>query len=114
MQECWYRYDYYLTAPAVDEFERRCGESTVHLRLQHYEVLRHTPKGVWLLLPDGYKRFVLREVNRRFACPTKEEALESFLARKRRQRTIYRTRIRHIEAAMNLAARNEVEECALW
>jgi len=56
----------------------------MNLVLSSHDVARTTPKG-WRLMSG---RFVLREATRRWACPTVEEALESFQARKRRQSSI--------------------------
>jgi hypothetical protein len=52
-----------------------------------YVVIRHPPKGVWLEGRYGpFKpRFVLKGARRRFACPTKTEALASYIARQKRR-----------------------------
>ncbi len=67
--EVWYRYDKY---------------SENHIHAFEYPVLKHTPKGVWR---DNYgkKRFVLKDGLKRFALPTKKEALESYIRRKKKQ-----------------------------
>lgn len=83
----WYRYD---SHPRTDG-------ATVNLN--SYQVTKETPKGVWL---EG-RRFVLRGARKRFACPTVEEAAESFVARKRRQINILRAQLRHAEAALATA-----------
>jgi len=106
--EIWYRYEDYCTAPPVDEFENRIGESEVHIRLRTFEVVKHTPKGVWLIETIGTwkcepERFVLKDSHKRFACPTIELALESFEARKLKQARIYRARIKVAEEALRLA-----------
>lgn len=72
----WYRYH-----------ETWYEYSGVRVWEQKLEVLKETPKGVWL--DDwGNRRFVLRDARKRYACPTRQEALESFIARKRRQREL--------------------------
>ena len=71
----WYRYR--------DEYFR---EGDVRIFEQVLKVLKETPKGVWLN-DSGNRRFVLRDARKRFACPTRQEALESFIARKRLQRS---------------------------
>jgi len=80
--EKWYRYEgirscytneydeVFMTRPAV--------------KLVEMEVVSHTPKGVWLKLYP-----VLKSARKRFACPTIEEAKESFIARKRKQISIH-------------------------
>lgn len=84
-------------------------------RLRYFRVERETPKGVWLRQiygetyePDDFissdrPRFVLRESNKRYACPTKEEALASFEARKRKHTHILATRIDLINESVRLA-----------
>lgn len=65
----WYRYDGYE-----------------YVSCSPYKVLRHTNKGVWLEMGYGIKpKFVLNNARKRFAYPTKKEALESFRMRKLRQ-----------------------------
>lgn len=73
--EFWYRY------ADVNTSDGLC------IMLREYQVLRHTPKGVWLNMPTGKdgKRFILRSARKRVACPTLEEAKKSFCARKKRQ-----------------------------
>jgi hypothetical protein len=82
--EIWYRYEDIVYASLYDD-----GPGRLVVELREYEVLRHTPKGVWLTLGFGDKRFVLRGARKRFACPTKLEARESFIARKTRQMKIH-------------------------
>lgn len=91
MDERWYRYD----------ADQDCGGSW-HVRCFSFPVLKHTPKGVQLNV-WGKRRFVLRDARKRYACPTVEEAKESFMARKRRQYRIYRTRALDLEKLLDLA-----------
>ena len=67
---------------------------TVYYRYDGYEyascesfrVVKHTPKGVWISL--GYMekdKFILNGARKRWAYPSKVEALESFRMRKLRQ-----------------------------
>ena len=63
-------------------FVRRVGRSDSWQRthgdkLFEWCVASHTPKGVWLTLYGG-RRFVLLGATKRFACPTLDEAAESF------------------------------------
>lgn len=103
--ECWYRYDDYSEAVGgigVDGDWEYAGYSRTKLRLTKYPVIKHTPKGVWL---DNYgtKRFVRREAIKRFACPTEEEALESFIARKARQVSILTSQLEQAKKAKKMA-----------
>jgi hypothetical protein len=102
----WYRYDDIQYASPLDEYERvGIGEIKVHL--QEYRVVKETPKGVWLQqqssfskFGDSDRRFVLKDARKRFACPTKEQAMESFEARKKAQIRIYTARIKRAEKAL--------------
>lgn len=64
----------------IDADREEYGSTLPRLEAMWLEVTKTTPKGVWL-----GDRFVLRDVRKRFACPTLHEALESFVARKDRQ-----------------------------
>lgn len=103
--ETWFRYEDVQYAAPVDEFDRPCGEGQLTVELRKYEVLRHTPKGVWLRLYCGDKRFVLRDARKKFACPTLALAKESFLARKKCQVRIYTARANRAKRAIALAER---------
>jgi hypothetical protein len=69
-EEVWYRVDGASTDDA--------------LYLVSYTVLRHTDKGVWLDV-YGEEKFVLNGVGKRWANPTRHEAMVSFIARKKMQ-----------------------------
>lgn len=105
--EFWYRYEF---TPA-----HRLGDSWLirveggEMRLDRYMVLKHTPKGVWISKhPWGYwcphegKRFVLKDSHKKFACATEADALESFIQRKRRQRSILRGQLDDADAAWRM------------
>ena len=110
----WYRATETTTGTGyVDECGdwHRTGDSSVKILIEELEVLKRTPKGVWLKV-DSYdiygmacrdKRFVLNESRKRFACPTIKEALDSFVARKERQAEIYEARARTARRAIKLA-----------
>jgi hypothetical protein len=95
--ETWYRYEDIVYASIYDD-----GPGRLVVELREYEVLRHTPKGVWLTMGFGDKRFVLRGAHKRFACPTKLEARESFIARKRRQIRIHEAQAARARSAISL------------
>lgn len=94
----WYRYEDTLSGDDWGTY--------VNVHLRQLEVVRETPKGVWVRLYDSDmapQRFVLRESRKRYACPTKEEAMESFLARKRKQMKILKAKLAHVEEAIQIA-----------
>lgn len=116
----WYRYEEKHWAAPTDEYGDpiRGGGSTT-LELIEFNVVRFTPKGAWISHPwlfepsyreDGSykapgKRFQLRICRKRFACPTKKEALESLIARKTRQISIWQAQINQKEKAIQAANR---------
>jgi hypothetical protein len=103
-REVWYRVVDGRYAGSVDECGDPMGDGGAYVRVDEYPVLRHTPKGVWLEHAGRYgqHRFVLRVANKRWACPTKEEAMESFRARKQRQAKILRAQLAHVKEALAL------------
>lgn len=100
MTDVWYRYEDKLYASSVDEWGGSSGPGRVEVVLRTYPVLKTTPKGAWLDLGFGHKRFCLRECRKHFACATEEEAKESFRRRKQRQISIYQRRIHDAEEAL--------------
>lgn len=92
----WYRYE---------ECRHTDG---VRVTLREYPVLRKTPKGVWLDTGFGGSRFVLRDAHKRWACPTKDEAEESFKARKRRQIKILRRQLEDAHKALAAAENGDL------
>lgn len=113
--ESWYRYEDIQYAAPVDEFDRPCGKGELLVLLREYPVLRHTPKGVWLAGTGDLRyshhidRFVRNDAKKRFACPTIEEAKESFIARKRRQASINHARAERAEEAIKIINRGSNE-----
>jgi hypothetical protein len=101
----WYRYVDVSYAPLLDEYDMPMGDGVLKIECRQFRVLKHTPKGVWLSDTAclGYKRFVLNKSKKRFACATKEEAIDSFVARKKRQHSVYMHRAKRAEAALYLA-----------
>ena len=86
----WYRAKADVQISAYHPYDERfypLSKPRVSIFYESFPVIRRTPKGVWLQLPGYYgdKRFVLRDARKRFACPTKEEALESLHARTKRR-----------------------------
>lgn len=87
----------------------------VHVGEYEYKVLKETPRGYWIqLYPSRWENRVSRKwVNKyskkRFAYPSKEEALASFLARKRRQIQILQSQLDRAKVALSIKSqRTEV------
>jgi hypothetical protein len=107
--DTWYRYEDTRHAH-IDEYGD-AGETYVKLYLRSYKVSKVTPKGVWLsyFSVGGIFRFVLLDARKRFAHPTKEEALESFKARKAAQMRILEKQLEHVRSAVWQVERAERE-----
>lgn len=69
----------------------------------HCEVLNTTAFGVQLRDIRGRRRFVLRASHKRYACPTRAEAMASYKARKTRQVAILSAQLRRAKRALNMA-----------
>lgn len=96
-----YRFEDYGVSHGSEE----CGfYSTRELSLREFLVVRETPRGAWIEGPFGLtRRFVRLNARKRYACPTVEEARESFMARKKRQIRILRTQLANAEQSLQLA-----------
>ena len=104
----WYRFDLECYAATLDpETERPMGKGCRELVLTQYLVLKTTAKGVHLGGSRYPRRtqsfFVLLDARKRYACPTVEEARESFIARKERQFKILKARLDDTQEALWLA-----------
>lgn len=98
----WYRYDDMQWAPPINEVGEREGDGRVTLFLHEFPVVKYTPKGARISVA-GHERWVSRHARKRFACPTKEEALDSFVARKLAQKRILAKQLRRADRALALA-----------
>lgn len=111
--DIWYRLIDVHYAPPLDEWDREMGRGEIRVHLETYKVIKETPKGVWLCrnflgCDLSGMRFVLRDSRKRFACPTKEEAIESFRARKKAQIKIYTARLESAHRALGELERGRV------
>lgn len=114
--DIWFRFEDVAYSSGLDEFDMPLGSGSVGIRIQKYFVTKVTPKGVWLtscfwandISWSKYDRFVRNNARKRFACPTEQEALESFVARKKAQRKIYKHRLNTVNAVLKLVS-NESE-----
>jgi hypothetical protein len=89
-------------------------EGSTEPYVRELRVRKVTECGVWL---DDYgwrmgegDRFVLRDARKRYACPTKEEAWVSFIARKRRHLRILQAQAKAVEYALSRALELTVGE----
>lgn len=112
--EYWWRAEDITYAPSPDEYGDRHGPGTRDIYFNSFRVLKHTPKGVWVLrdaffcvgddFEDAPKSFVLKaQGGKRLCHPTKEDALVSYIARKERQARILEARLSSARAFKALA-----------
>lgn len=78
----------------------RYGNIGSYIYLGEYKVIKVTPKGVWIKECYDKDRFILRSSVKRFACPTKELAMVSFVKRKERQLVILESQINNVKEAL--------------
>lgn len=100
-EEIWYRAD-----------RGGFSDETLCIKIQECRVWKKTSKGVWLNgTASPYGHFVLFDARKRWAYPTKELAMESFIRRKEKE-------IQHCERQLTRAkrllrmARGEEPVCA--
>jgi hypothetical protein len=103
-----YRYDVVTYASMdSDEYSRKTFPNT-KLELRTYQVLSETTKGVWIVLGDiswlhGTKKWVSSTSRKRFAHPTKLEALEAYIKRAERRVEILTAHITQCSTGISLA-----------
>ena len=81
----------------------------VKVDLIAYPVMKETPKGIWIYVPFNQKKFINLSAKKKFACISKEDALYSFIARKKRQIRILSTQLRDAQDALSLVGYKEEE-----
>ena len=98
--KCIYRVD--STRFATCMCDEACSHGyDIRVSIHSYSVFSQTPKGVWL----GHfhkDRFVRLSGTKRFAYPTKQEAIASFLARKQRQLSILTAQLKEVTRILNI------------
>jgi hypothetical protein len=82
--------------PDADQY----GVTDPRLEMTWWRVEKRTPKGAWVC-----GRFVLLSATKRWACETEEEALASFIARKRKQIRILSHNLSRAQADLALSYR---------
>lgn len=101
--DTWYRYEDHRYA-SLNEWDEVSSVS-VQLQLWEFKVSKVTPKGVWLQATWSEPRFVRLEARKRYAHPSKEEALTALKARKAAQMRILQTQLGYAQRAAALADR---------
>jgi hypothetical protein len=111
MSKYWYRLENFQVSTGED------SPSETHVVLRKLIVVRRTPKGVRLVggqYGHDNPRFVCLTSRKRFACPTVEEAVESFLARKSGQARVLSAQLRRVERAREIALSGKYHEDPDW
>lgn len=81
---------------------------TRYLICKVYVVIKETPKGAWIKKiswrdnPMSRKHFILTSSTKKFAYPTKEDAVNSFIKRKERQIKILSSQLADAENQLEL------------
>lgn len=91
-----YRFEDHTYAERIDPYEDWDDNwrSVTHIELTAYLVCNKTAQGynIWVYDSGYRRRFINSNWTKRFALPTVEQALESYIARKDRQARIYEAR----------------------
>lgn len=89
-------------------YEDRYGQSIDELV---FYLVKETPCGWWIRRSwdyrEEYKRWIKKDALRSYACETKEQAMESFKARKRRQIQILKRQLADAKIALRFAKNKE-------
>ena len=104
-QKCHYRYVLRVCSDGgfdEDGDFHPSGFCEGRIDLEVWREVKKTPKGAWIERAYGIRKFVLDHGRKRYAWPTKEEAWESFLARKRKQVQILRRQLVAAERALEM------------
>ena len=77
------------------------GWAFVRVHLEEFNVIKETPKGIWIQGKfGGRKHFILLTARKKYACLSKEDAKVSFIARKERQIRILESQLNHAKDAL--------------
>lgn len=87
-QDVLWRIDDRVYSVVLDAESERYGTSDPHIEAQWFPVVKRTKRGAWINV-WGSRKFVRVDARKRWACPSLDEAVASFLARKRRQEAIH-------------------------
>lgn len=92
----FYRYTFIVIGIEVQD---------IRLLLNEFTLLRETPKGYWISRNglEYNRRWIPKESKKRFAYPTKEEAMINFMKRTERHIDLLRWRLKYAKDALNLA-----------
>ena len=75
--------------------------ATYKIVLKTHQILKETPKGFWIRDHVYWKKWVSKDGRKRYAYPTKAEALNNFKFRKEKQRKILKARLDEVQQLLN-------------
>ena len=108
-----YRYAETFYSTGVDEWDNPLPGYLAQIHLHKFTIVKETPKGAWIQEEfhglHSPKKFVLLTARKKFACRTKQDALESFLARKNKHLKILKEKTEKIKGVLALAKRIDIE-----
>jgi len=110
MKEFLYRYEEKCYGNGVDQFDNPLPGHYINIELRSYEILKRTKKGVWIRKHYDKRRFVLLTARKKFACETKEDALESLIKRKERQILLLSNKLSVIKDALSIALEMKLKD----
>ena len=101
-------YRYNLRARATLDQFGDYSDYDLRLYCSEYDILKETPKGYWIgykdVNPDfNGKRWVSKTAKKRYAYPSKKEALESYILRSKRRIEILKSKIKDTKFGVYLA-----------
>lgn len=94
--------------------------------MTEYEVLRHTPCGVWIKVSyydfwparpqtgEVYQKFILKNARKHWANSTKDAAIEDWKERKKKQIKVLKEKIRGIEESLLYAPKDAAHLERMW
>jgi hypothetical protein len=106
-KEFLYRYEDRRCSAGVDEFDNPYPGYHLEFSCRKFEIIKRTPKGAWIRMFMEKPKFILLTAHKRYACPTKLEAIQSCRARKNRYNSILQAKISYNEDVLRRCADEE-------
>lgn len=85
------------------------GMTGIQINFDEYEITKETPKGYWIEDFIIGKKWVSKTARKRFAYPTKQEALEGFIKRSERYASILSDRLNSVQRSIEIAKEMELK-----
>lgn len=100
------------TEPCSPKYSCSLGSfSHTKLELNIYNLIKETPKGYWIAYGNSYfygnKRWISKTSRKRYAYPTKEEALINYIKRTEYRMKILQNQLYNCEDGLKLAEKEK-------